>query len=504
MQKLILVTCFSLALLVRPNLGMAQTKNQVDVFIDSAHPAQIIEGFGASDAWTCQFAGLWPNVKRDKMADLLFSTQIDESGQPLGIGLNFWRIGIGAGSTEQGKESDIRDEWRRQESFLKLDGSYNDKAMAGNLWFVNAAKARGVKNFVGFVNSPHVRFTLNHKAYSSDGLCNLDFNKLDAFCEDLATHVKIIKAKTGIELQYLSPVNEPQWKWDEHKQEGCPYNNSEIAGLTTALSRTFLKHQFTTKIQIAEAGQLDYLYDNGNKLKGNQVNDFFNPTSINYIGGLKNVDRSISGHSYFTTSPDERALKIRRAVATEVAKIKDLRYWMSEYCVLGDSLMKGEGRDLGIDPALFIAKLIHNDLSISNATTWQWWLGISSGDYKDGLVYIDRNQQNGKVYDSKMLWAMGNYSRFIPAGSRRLPVRSNANSNVMISSYQHKNKLITVVVNTSAEEVLISLNTDRQKLEKAISYTTSATLNLSPLVESKTDIKVPARSVKTIINNKMF
>ncbi len=489
------------ALLISSNLAIAQQARRIKVDIDLGHPAQVIEGFGASDAWTCQFAGLWPEDKKTKMADLLFSTKMDKNGQPLGIGLNFWRLGIGAGSAEQGKESDIRDQWRRQESFLKLDGTYNEQAMAGNIWFVNAAKARGVKNFVGFVNSPHVRFTLNKKAYSSDGLCNLDFNKLDAFCEDLAAQIKIIKEKTGVEFNYVSPVNEPQWKWDEHKQEGCPYNNSEIAGLVKGLSKTLDKHRLTTKIQLAEAGQLDFLYDNGNLSKGNQVNDFFNPASANYIGQLKNVDRSISGHSYFTTSPDQRAVQIRSAVAAEVAKIKGLRYWMSEYCVLGDSLMKGEGRDLNIDPALFIAKLIHNDLSISNASSWQWWLAISSGDYKDGLVYIDRNQQDGNVYESKILWALGNYSRFIPAGSMRLPVRSDAGNEVLISSYIHKKKLITVVVNTSNEALLVSLNAEGRRLKKAMTYTTSATLSLAPLAADTKEVNVPARSVKTIIND---
>lgn len=501
MYRPLLFTCLILNLFICPNLLKAQQGELVKIFIDFEHPEQVIEGFGASDAWTCQFAGLWPAAKRNKMADLLFSTALDKNGQPIGIGLNFWRLGIGAGSTEQGTASDIPDPWRRQESFLKLDGSYNDQALAGNVWFLKAAKARGVENFIGFVNSPHVRFTLNKKAYSSDGLCNLDFNKLDAFCEDMATQIKIIKEKTGIELDYLSPVNEPQWKWNEHKQEGCPYNNAEIGRLVIALSKTLGNHKYATKIQVAEAGQLDFLYDNGNVLKGSQVKDFFDPASANYIGGLKNVDRSISGHSYFTTSPDEKALKIRTAVATEVAKIKDLRYWMSEYCVLGDSLMKGEGRDLGIDPALFIAKLIHNDLSVSNATSWQWWLGISSGDYKDGLVYIDRNQSDGNVYESKMLWAMGNYSRFIPAGSTRLAVRSNASTEVLISTYLFKGELITVVVNTSTEDVKLLLNAKGKVLKKAMTYTTSATSNLSPFKESKQEINVPARSVKTIVYN---
>jgi len=501
MHDRLFLKCIICVLFLSSNLARAQEVNLIKADIDTEHPEQIIEGFGASDAWSCQFAGLWPEDKRAKMADLLFSTKMDKAGQPIGIGLNFWRFGIGAGSAEQGKESNIADPWRRQASFLKLDGTYNDQAMSGNLWFLNAAKTRGVKNFVGFINSPHVRFTLNKKAYSSDGLCNLDFDKLDAFCEDITKQIKLIKEKMGIELNNISPINEPQWKWNEHSQEGCPYTNTEIVRLVNALSKALAVHGLATKIQLAEAGQLDFLYDNANSLKGYQVNSFFNPSSENYIGGLGNVDKSISGHSYFTTSPEQRAIKIRSSVAAEVAKIKGLRYWMSEYCILGDSLMKGEGRDLTIDPALFIAKVIHNDLSVSNASTWQWWLSISPNDYKDGLIYIDKKQVNGNVYESKMLWVLGNYSRFIPAGSVRVPVHCNADNDVLISSYIHKGKLITVVVNTRAKDVIVSLSCKGRKFKKAIAYTTSSALNLSPSYSDTNEINVPARSVKTIIND---
>lgn len=82
----------------------------VKIEIDPSVQFQTIEGFGASDAWSCQFAGLWPDEKRDRMADLLFSTQVTKTGQPLGIGLNMWRFSIGAGSASQGKASDIGDE----------------------------------------------------------------------------------------------------------------------------------------------------------------------------------------------------------------------------------------------------------------------------------------------------------------------------------------------------------------------------------------------------------
>src|SRR5690625_2533476 len=78
---------------------------------------QIIHEFGASDAWSTQFVGKnWPLEKRQEMADLLFSSEMDANGNPRGIGLSIWRFNIGGGSAEQGVESGIEDQWRRGRS----------------------------------------------------------------------------------------------------------------------------------------------------------------------------------------------------------------------------------------------------------------------------------------------------------------------------------------------------------------------------------------------------
>lgn len=475
------------------------------VEIDPAITFQTIEGFGASDAWTCQFAGLWPAEKKEKMADLLFSTQTTKAGQPLGIGLNMWRFSIGGGSAAQGKASDIGDEWRRQYAFLQSDGTYNWNAMPGQTWFLKAAKARGVNQFIGFVNSPHVLFTKNGKAYSTDGNCNLNFDKLPQFADYLATTIKGIKKTTGIELNYLSPANEPQWKWNEHNQEGCPYNNTELAQLYRGVNSALVKNQLKTKIQIGEAGQLDYLYNNGNATKGNQVDQFFKPSSPNYVGNLSNLDQSISGHSYFTTSPEEKFIAVRKKTAEAVAQIKGLRYRMSEYCVLGDEVLKGEKRDLGMVTALFIARLIHHDLVISNATSWQWWLAVSAGDYKDGLVYIDKNKTDGQVYDSKLLWAFGNYSRFISAGSKRLQVKTIGADvpQVNVSSYLQNKKLVTVVVNPTENDLDLDIEV-KGNIQRAVqTYVTSDQYNLFPYkqYQDTKKVRIPAKSVTTVISN---
>ncbi len=488
--------------IVSPIMLKAQNRRSITAEVDDKKSAQTIEGFGASDAWTCQFAGLWPDAEKNKMADLLFSTKTDAAGNPLGIGLNFWRFAIGGGSAAQGKASGIRDEWRRQQSFLNVNNTYNEDAMPGQVWFMNAAKTRGVKHFLGFVNSPHVNFTLNNKAFSSDGKTNLNFNKADDFARDLIKTTQILKKKTGVELEYLSPVNEPQWKWNEGNQEGCPYTNRELAVLIKKLSSELSKTQLKTKIQIADAGQLNYLTNHPDTAKSKQIEYFFNPTSQGYIGNLKNVDRSISAHSYFTTSPEQKAIAIRKAVKEEVARYDQLRFWMSEYCVLGDSLLKGEGRDLGMTTALFIAKLIHHDLTYANATSWQWWLAISTGDYKDGLVYIDNSKTNGKVYDSKTLWAFGNYSRFIQPGSKRVELKLSDEKDFYVSAYVKADELVTVAVNNSDDVISFDLEGIDRKQKNVTIYTTAEGKNLARSVVAPGTFQLPAKSVTTIIANK--
>ena len=83
------------------------------------------------------------------------------------------------------------------------------------------------------------------------------------------------------------------------------------------------------------------------------------------------------------------------------------------------------GRDLTIDTALRVARVIHCDLTLANASSWQWWLAVANEDYKSGLIYTDYRKPGDpeNILESKILWALGNYSRFIRPGMRRVEMR---------------------------------------------------------------------------------
>jgi O-glycosyl hydrolase len=475
----------------------------VSVTINPAKTYQVMDHFGASDAWAGQFVGNWPDAKRNAIADLLFSRDTLASGQPKGIGLSLWRFNIGAGTAEQGTASGIKDEWRRAEGFLNDDGTYNFNKQAGQIWLMNAAKMRGVNEFLAFPNSPPVQLTTNKKGYASNGKPNLSTDQFGKFADYLADVITGIRQKTGITINNISPVNEPQWDWSDGGQEGTPFFNNEIAAITRALSASLLKQNLSTKIDVAEAGQIDYLYSEFNKQgRQNQINAFFDKSSPDYIGNLPNLSAVISGHSYFTTSPYQDAVTKRKQIAQAIQNKPGLKYWMSEYCILGDNNgdIEGQGKDLGIDPALYVARVIHNDLVNANASAWHWWLAISPYNYKDGLIYIDKNKTDGNFQTSKMLWALGQYSHFIQPGAVRIDVENN--SELLISAFKNtNNQLVTVIVNPTDQSIPLNLNYASSTLKNKI-YQTSAQEDMTPVsVKNSGAFAVQPKSIMTVIGH---
>ncbi|WBL25318.1 glycoside hydrolase [Zunongwangia sp. HGR-M22] len=472
--------------------------------LDTSVTYQTIDNFGASDAWSTQFVGLWPEEKKEKIASLLFSKEVDFEGNPEGIGLSLWRFNLGAGSTNN---DNIQDEWRKAESFLQENGGYDWDKQKGQVWFAKKAQEFGVDDFLIFSNSPPVMFTKNQKAYTASGkIANLAEDKFAKYAGFLANSIEGLE-KMGLKVDYISPINEPQWDWEDGTQEGTPFWNDQIANLAKSLDSELEKKGIETKIDLAEAAQINYLFEDDNKPgRGSQIYEFFNPDSQNYIGDLSNISQTISGHSYFTTSPESKLINEREALAENLKNYHSLKYWMSEYCILGDNdgEINGNGRDLGIEPALYMAKVIHNDITVAQASAWHWWLAISPYDYKDGLIYIDKNKKGGNFYESKMLWALGNYSRFIRPGSKRIKISVADKSNTLLcSAYLNKNKdeIITVIVNNGAKNELLTLSSANSSMENLKTYTTSSDSNLAFEEVLGSQVEIPKKSIVTIIQN---
>lgn len=484
---------------------------------------QTIDGFGASDAWQCAIVGRdWPEKKRERIAELLFSREVDAQGTPRGIGLSIWRFNVGAGTAEQGDASDIRNPWRRAECFQKADGSYDWSRQAGQRWFLEAAHRHGVESLLAFSNSPPVHLTRNGKGYGIHGFPDLNIKpgKLPAFGRFLVDVVEHFE-RAGLPFDYLSPINEPQWAWDKPGQEGTPAQNVEIYALVRLLSKELSRRGLSTRIVIGEAGTIAHAFQKVNDDgRDDQARFFFDPASAFYVGDLPNVAPILSAHAYHSVWPPDEQVRSRRGLHQALTAANPrLGYWQSEYCILekpNDEVKGGGGRDLGMGLALYVARIIHNDLTVARARSWQWWTAVSQVDYKDGLVHLDDGSKgdsgrmgpetlsllnDGAVRESKLLWTLGNYARFVRPGTVRVecgvePQQSHADG-VLASAYMGRSGgLVVVLVNLSRNDVTCDLGTPGQ----VDVFTTSSRSNLERSRQDATAIKLPARAVITCVS----
>ena len=496
--------------------GWTSPSPRADRVVVTIHPDreyQVIRSFAASDAWSVQFLGkYWPASQRERAADLLFSATVDSSGSPTGIGLSAYRFEIGAGSASIGDSSRITDRWRRASGFLQRDGRYDWSQQEGQRAFMRAAKARGVNTFIGFVNSPPTAFTRNGRANSSGGdSANLPAERYPEFARFLSNTVVELQRRDSIRLDYLSPFNEPQWDW-LNGQEGSPWRVDEMAAMTRVLSGTLLAAHLPTKISIGESGRMNYVYEKADKpTRGEQVQAWFSPHSPSYVGDLPNVVHAVASHSYHTTYPRDTLRAVRTRLHEAIATVDPtLEFWQTEYCVLETTPhIRGRGRDSTIDAALYIAGIIHADLVYAQASTWHWWIAITPYDFKDGLLYMDRDTLTGTVRDTKMLWAMGHFSRFVRPGMRRIgaevsgPSADDVDAELQVSAYRDPatGDVVTVLANRSTVDRDVELNTPLQRPMRIYRTTKEKGVNLSfrGSLEPGGTLHMPARSLATLV-----
>jgi hypothetical protein len=161
------------------------------------------------------------------------------------------------------------------------------------------------------------------------------------------------------------------------------------------------------------------------------------------------------------------------------------------------------GRDLGMDTALHVASVIHHDLTVAEASAWQWWLAVSPHDYKDGLIYTDFAADGGSetILPSKTAWILGQYSRFLRPGSYRVAADVTGDTDdLLISAYQTASGSIALVVtnpNSETRDLTISADTT---LCPWLVYRTDDHHNIAATGMTLGDrCSIPPRSVVTLI-----
>lgn len=501
----------------KPDEPGTTTSVEKSVTVNATQTYQTIVGFGASDCWSPAYVGKHWTSGRDKITELLFSSAI-ESGKPKGIGLSMWRVNLGGGSAGQGDASGIEDKSRRAESYLTDNLTLDWTRCEGQRYFMNRAKELGCGNFVLFSNTPPVQYTYNGKGFSArGGVSNLKSDCYDDFAAYM-TGVAQHYISEGYPISHISPVNEPQYNW-ESGQEGSGWTNDEVARLARELDKSLTSSNLSTDILLGESGDWEYLYKTKTDVnRSNVFSAFFTPGSSAYVGDLAHVKKLICGHSYWTDGTWDGMRNVRTQLA-QAARQYGLDLWQSEWSMLGDGYSSAEfvGYNTAseMDIALYMSKVIHNDLTVAGVTSWSYWtsMDVARWGHKNRFLLISLIPSGGVDGDiakegtfqpAATLWVLGNYSRFIRPGYRRISLELNETRSFFGSAWisPEGDKIVTVYTNLSDKGVRLNeAHTGWSGDAKSVTtYTTTGSKNLQEgTVAAGKPVILDAGSVTTVV-----
>lgn len=439
-----------------------------EIIINPAETYQTIEGFGASAAWWAQDIGGWEDEKRNRIVELLFNRET-------GIGLTIYRYTIGAGIA-----NNIQDPWRTAETFEVSPGVYDWSRDANAVWVMKAAQAQGAGQFVAFVNSPPARMTVSGLTTGEkDGKSNLRPEMYDEFAQYMVDIVRHLREDEGIPVGWISPVNEPQWDWSYKKgQEGCHYGPGEVLEVTRALVHAIDANNLDLKVSVFESGQW----------KNSQV----------YIDKLlKDPEvaprlEHLAIHSYWSKAENKTPI-----VNFLERNFPSTKIWQTEW-----TEMK-EGRDIGMESALILANTVNEDLTLANVTSWQYWIAVSRYFYRDGLIYVNLSDRG--IIETKRLWTLGNFSRYVRPGDVRIGAETGGRD-LSVSGYQSPDaaRMVVVVINNGSKPVSTKVSGIPAEFTQVGQYETSEQNSLTEILsgEIPATFTLPAESVTTLVFTK--
>jgi glucuronoarabinoxylan endo-1,4-beta-xylanase len=171
-------------------------------------------------------------------------------------------------------------------------------------------------------------------------------------------------------------------------------------------------------------------------------------------------------------------------------------YWETE---VDTGTASGDSPGDGIASALLTVTTMHNDLTKANLNAWHyWWLYCSNNS---GCLY-----DTGTKVWAKRLWAMGNFSRFVRPGWKRVATSGSAPSGVLVSAYINpaNNALSIVAINNNTSSKSVSFYISNNAPCSLTPYETSASKNLGAgsavsVSQSRVTVSLNAQSVTTFV-----
>lgn len=362
---------------------------------------QILHGWGTSACWWSQYCS--EPETQDKIVSLLYGSD--------GLGLNIYRYNIGGGTDEGNCR--VPNPWRRSESFLLYDreeekSSWDFSLDKNAVEVMKKSLATGnVDTLILFCNSPHYSQTASGQASGAliGHTCNLpkmNYRKFADYVLRVAQHF----IDCGLPVKYISPINEPQWKWGgtDVWQEGCHYEKEELVEIYHIFAEEILARNMSVRLYGPESGcMLEDTYDYIKALTADEL--------------IMSVLDVFAYHSYHNDNNPSARYEFKQNI---VSKYSDFRFDMSEWCELPN-----KSHTKNFKGALITARIIGQDLIYGGAESWTSWVAVNQFsikedgfDYSDGL--ITANDDFSDWYIAQRYYGFAHFSKFVPIGSTAL------------------------------------------------------------------------------------
>lgn len=409
---------------------------------------QTIDGFGVGEADWADDIFIFP--KREQVLDALFA--------PDGLNANILRgevfphYATGKLQADFATASDTSLHVAQHPEKVER----NDLLRRGQFWLTSHVQQK----------YPEVRFTFSTwspPAWMKDGnrateLYPASQGKLKSehyqhYADYLADFCEAYN-KAGIPIYAVSPSNEPGYAapWNS-----CLWTPQEMGDfIQHNLLPTLQKRNLKVKVLFGENPAWSTVFD---RLKMISSADFVNNV-LQTHADMPEKNIIAAGHGYVLPDTIPLPAELRRTpiVPFEEALKRNIPMWVTEISDITPL-------DVSMEDGLRWATAFHEYLMEAQVSAIIWWLGAQPTKTNESLIVL--NQQEGSFIKTKRYDTFGNYTRYIPRGSRGMGNQPNGlPEEVKVSSFRYGNQFTIVVVNPTDRQLTSQLLLENGKVVK--------------------------------------
>jgi len=477
-KKFIWVNLFISIICVFSNCRTSNAeKLSKSIIIKYGEDRQIIDGFGGSNAWTRLPSN---SETAEKIVKLLFS-------KTEGVGFSILRNRIPFRERLNGdidpnvndgfvvrKSDNTYDYTENSDGTKTFNLNWNSWDLSSTKNLIEKIKSLGedgpekltimsapwttpnnrVTRWKEDITNTRTNYTMNWSLPDRWGRLRKD--KYEDYADLLADYVKNFESNMGAPLSVLSIQNEPNWYAD---WETTYWNGENLRDFIVTISK-----RFPMKGVTAGEGGINIMMPEFENFNIN-FNEMIKPSLDNPES--EKIITHIALHQYNATSDSSTF-----AGAREFPKITESgkRFWQTEVSGSGSALPSGSG----IDNALFYARMIHWDMTLSQTNAFlYWWLWTinNDSDFSGSLIKVEKD----KIIAADRLYAMGQYSRFIRPGWRRIDCDTSPRGGIYLSAYKNPNskEIAIVIINETITSFSVPLELSEAEFSQLEIWRTS-------------------------------